>query len=132
MPIDSDITWKGILVGFVLAGIAGFVATQILWKRGLGPIRAFFRSQSVLQRTTKSPFQVYVGFLRGIAILGAFIVAVLCLTGVLEQYLPFLPWAGILRTLHSDQTLTLLVVGLILLIVVLGLGASEKGNREQK
>jgi hypothetical protein len=102
VPGDSDITWKGILVGFLLAGIAGFVTTQILWRRGLGPIRAFFRPQSTSQRTTKSPFQVYVGFLRGMAILGIFILAVLYLTGGLEHYFPSLPWAGILRTLRSD------------------------------
>jgi len=136
MPPDipwNGITWKGILVGFLLAGIVGFVMNQILWKWGLGPIRAFFRPQSVSQRTAKSPFQVYVGFLRGMVILGVFfILAVLYLTGMLEQYLPFLPSAGILRALRSDQILTLLVVGLILTIVVFGLGASEKGNREQK
>jgi len=36
-------TLRGILVGFLLAGIVGFVMNQILWKWGLGPIRAFFR-----------------------------------------------------------------------------------------
>ena len=103
---DSDITWKGILVGFLLAGIVGFVMNQILWKWGLGPIRAFFRPQSTSQRTTKSPFQVYVGFLRGIAILGAFILAILYSTGMLERYLPSLrrvssePFAAI-RSLPS-------------------------------
>ena len=44
--------------------------------------------------------------------------------------LPSLPSAGILRTLRSDQILTLLVVGLIVILVAFGLGASEKGNRK--
>jgi zinc transporter ZupT len=132
VPGDNDITWKGILVGFLLAGIVGFVINQILWRWGLGPIRAFFRPQSISQRTTKSPFQVYVGFLRGIAILGTFILAILYSTGMLEHNPLFLPSMGILRTLRSDQILTLLVVGLIVIIVAFGLGASEKGNREQK
>jgi hypothetical protein len=75
---------------------------------------------------------VYVGFLRGIAILVFFIVAILYLAGILERCLPFVPSAGILRAIHSDQTPTLLLVGLILIIVAVGLAASEKGNREQK
>jgi NO-binding membrane sensor protein with MHYT domain len=132
VPGDSDITWKGILVGFLLAGIVGYVMSRMLWAGGLGPVRAFFKPQTVVHKTKKSPFEVLLGCLGRIAILGVSILAILYLTGMLEHYFPSLPWASILRALHSDQILTLLVVGLILIIVAIGLGASEKGNQEQK
>lgn len=129
---DAQLTWKGILVGFLLAGIVGFVMSYMLWAWGLGPIRASLRPQTVVHKTAKGPFQVFLGSLRTIVILGIFILAVLYSTGMLEYYLPSLPSAGILRALRTDQILTLLVVGLILIIVAAGLAASEKGNREQK
>jgi hypothetical protein len=129
---DADLTWTGILVGFLLAGIVGFAMSRMLWAWGLGPIRAFFRPQTVVHKTAKSPFQVFLGSLGSIAILGVFSLAILYLIGILERYLAFLSWARILRALQSDQSLTLLVVGLILIIVAVGLAASEKGNQEQK
>jgi hypothetical protein len=54
--VDTQVTLKGILVGFLLAGVVGFVMSRMLWVGGLGPIRAFFRPQTVVPKTTKSPF----------------------------------------------------------------------------
>lgn len=107
MPGDSDITWKGILVGFLLAGIVGFVMSRMLWAGGLGPIRAFFRPQTVAHKTAKSPFQVFLGCLGRIAILGVFSLAILYVTGVVQQYFPVFPFLRTVTTLRSDQILTL-------------------------
>jgi len=40
----NGLSWrKGVLAGFLLAGIVGFLANRILWRWGLAPIRAFFK-----------------------------------------------------------------------------------------
>ena len=120
-------------MGFLAAGIAGYVVTQLLWAGGLGPIRAFFRPQSVVHKTTKSPFQVLLGCLGRMALLGLGIgsLAILSLMGLGQQYVSVFPFLPTVTTLASREALTVLLVGLTLIIVALGLGASEKGNREK-
>ena len=76
MPLNiawNGITFKGVLVGFLLAGVIGFLANRILWKLGLTPIHAFFKPQRVSQQTKKSPFQVLLGCLGGMIII-AFVI----------------------------------------------------------
>ena len=68
IPWDG-VTGKGILAGFLLAGIVGFFANRILWQSGVRPVRAFFRPQIVVHQTKKSPFQVYRGCLAGIIVI---------------------------------------------------------------
>ena len=125
----DGITLEGVLVGFLLAGAVGFLASRILWKAGIGGIRAFFRPQSVPQRTGKTPFQVFLGFVRGIAIVGAFVMGILCVTGVLADYPPFLPLPASLMTLRSDQIVVLLLVVLIVSTIALGLRASSNNGK---
>jgi len=43
-PAWSGLSLKGILVGFLLAGIVGFLANRILWRWGLALMRPFFKS----------------------------------------------------------------------------------------
>mgnify|MGYP005851169387 CR=1 FL=1 len=57
----NGITGKGILVGFLLAGIIGYLANHILWKSGVKPVGAFFKPQTVSHPTKKTPFQVLLG-----------------------------------------------------------------------
>ncbi|GEM_PF-1547334 len=132
MPLNitwNGITFKGVLLGFLLAGVIGFLANRILWKAGIGGIRAFFKPQSVSQRTGKSPFRVFLNFLRGIAIVGVFILSIPYLTGVLADYPPFLPVPASLMTLRSDQIAVLLLVGFIISIIALGLKASSNNDK---
>ena len=125
----NGITFNGIVVGFVLAGIVGFLANRILWKSGVGPIRTFFKPQRVGQQTSKSPFQVLLGCLVGIAILATATVLLAWMTGALEGYLPVLPRLGDIVNLASGQMAGLLLAGFIALIIVLGLNASGKKTK---
>jgi len=122
----NGITCKGILVGFLLAGIVGFLANRILWKSGVTPIRAFFKPQRVSQQTSKSPSRVLVGCLGGIATLAVVIALLAWVTGALEEYLPFLPRISDIVGLANGQMAGLLLVGCIVLIIALGLKASSK------
>jgi hypothetical protein len=69
---NAQLTWKGILVGFLLAGIVGFVMSYMLWAWGLGPIRASLKPRTVVHKTAKGPFQVFLDSLRTIVILADF------------------------------------------------------------
>ena len=132
MPLNitwNGITFKGVLLGFLLAGVIGFFANRILWKAGIGGIRAFFKPQSVTHRTGKTPFQVFLGFLRGIAIVGVLMTSILYVTGVLADYMPSLPLPGGLINLRSDQIAVLLLVGFIISIIALGLRASSNNDK---
>ena len=133
MPLNitwNGITVKGVLLGFLLAGVIGFFANRILWKAGIGSIRAFFKPQRVSHPTGKTPFQVFLGFLRGIAIVGVLIViGILYLAGARTVYLPLLPLPEGLINLRSDQIAVLLLVGFIIGIIMLGLRASSNNDK---
>ena len=90
MPSDipwDDITLKGILVGFLLAGVIGFLANRLLWVHGLHPILAFFKPQTVSHQTDKSPFQALLGCLGGVITIAAVIALLvyLYITGMLRR-----------------------------------------------
>jgi hypothetical protein len=125
----NGITWKGILVGFLLAGIVGFLANRILWKSGVTPIRAMFKPQRVSLQTSKSPFQALLGCLGGIATLAIVIALLTWMSGVSERYLPFLPRLSDIVKLANDQMAGLLLTGCIVLVIALGLKASGKNNK---
>ena len=59
MPSDdfSSGFMFGVIVGFVLAGFIGYFARELLWNKVAG-INTFFKPQTVLQHTKKSPFGV--------------------------------------------------------------------------
>lgn len=132
MPPDipwNEITCKGILVGFALAGIIGFLANRILWKSGLTPIHAFFKPQRVSHQTKKSPFQVLLGCLGGMIIIAFVIGFLVYMTGAANRYLPFLP--GVKDTivrLADGQVAGLVLVGLMVIIIAFGLKISGKGE----
>jgi len=125
----NGITCKGILVGFLLAGIAGYLANRILWKSGVTPIGAFFKPQRVSHSTSKSPCQVLWGCLGGIATLAFVIVLLAWMTGALEKYFPFLPRLTNIVKLAGDEMAGLLLVGCIALIIAFGLKTSGKNNK---
>jgi hypothetical protein len=126
----NGITCKGILAGFMLAGIVGFLANRILWKSGVTPICAFFKPQRVSQQTSKSPFQVLVGCLGGIATALVVIALLVWMTGASERYLPFLPRLSDMVKLANGEMAGLLLAGCIVLIIALGLKASGKNNNK--
>ena len=123
---------QGILLGFVLAGVVGFTLNQILWQQGLGPIRAFFKPQTVVHHTKRSPFQVFLSCLAGIATLLGFGVGILWLGGVLLGADPafLVPVAGALALADSHST-ALLLTGLIALLMAFGLMASSKEDKKE-
>ncbi len=133
IPWDG-VTCKGILVGFLLAGIIGFLANRILWKSGVKPIRAFFQPQAVVQQTKKSPFQVYLGCLMGMFIVVMVSIIILGLlawmTGASGEY-PASTILGDVIGFASDQITTLLFVGFVVVIIILALRASG-GEKKEK
>jgi len=121
-----------ILLGFVLAGIVGFTANQILWRHGLGPIRSFFKPQSVVHHTKKSPFQMFVGCLGGMATLIGFGLGILWLAGVLLGVYPaFLAPVATILTFAGSDSAGLLLAALIVLLIGLGLMASSKEDKKE-
>ena len=132
MPLNiawNGITFKGVLVGFLLAGVIGFLANRILWKAGLTPIHTFFKPQRVSQQTKKSPFQVLLGCLGGMIIVAFVIGFLVYMTGAANRYLPFLP--GVKDTivrLAAGQVAGLVLIGLMVIIIAFGLKASGKGE----
>lgn len=133
IPWDG-VTCKGILVGFLLAGIIGFLANRILWKFGVKPIRAFFQPQAVVQQTKKSPFQVYLGCLTGVFIVATVSIIILGLlawmSGASGEYSASTLLGDLIR-FASDQTTTLLFVGFVVVIIVLALRASGREKKEE-
>jgi hypothetical protein len=123
---------RGIVLGFVLAGIVGYTLNRFLWKQGLGPVHAFFKPQVVVHRTKKSPFQVFLGCLARIAMLLGFAGGLLWLGGVALGVEPELldPVASALSLADRDL-IGLLLIALMALLIALGLRASsskEKGS----
>ncbi len=121
----------GILLGFVLAGITGFILNQILWQQGLGPIRSFFEPQGVGHQTERSPFQVLLGCLGRIATLLGFALGMLWLGGVLLGAEPaFLVRVLSGLALADTEWTALLLPGLMALLIALGLRASNKDDKK--
>jgi len=129
IPWDG-VTCKGILVGFLVAGIIGYLANRILWKSGVTPVLAFFRPQRVSHPTSKTPFQVLLGCLGGIAVLAGVTGLLAWITGASGRYLPFLPRLTDIVRLANGQMACLLVVVCIVLVIILGLRASGKKKKE--
>ena len=132
IPWDG-VTGKGILVGFLLAGIVGFFANRILWQSGVRPVRAFFRPQIVVHQTKKSPFQVYRGCLAGIIVIITVSIFALCLlawmTGTLSGYSIFSLLSDLISSIDVPG---LLLVGCIVVIITLALRAAGKGGKEEE
>jgi hypothetical protein len=58
----NGLSWrKGVILGFFLAGIVGFLQNRILWRWGLAPMRAFFKPRRVPHQTDRNPFRVFQG-----------------------------------------------------------------------
>ena len=89
--MSGDDFTRGFITGFAVAGLVGLLAQQLLLGRLRG-IAAFFKPQTTLQETGKSPFQVYWGCTMNIILL-----AILVIVGIwfVREY-----YGSILGALH--------------------------------
>ena len=71
--MDGNDYTRGFVTGFIVAGMVGLLAQQLLLSRFRG-IAAFFKPQTTVQRTSKSPFQVYLGCFTNLVFLIAVLV----------------------------------------------------------
>jgi len=92
--MDGNEYARGFFTGFIVAGLVGLLAQQLLLSRFRG-ISAFFKPQTTVQRTSKSPLQVYLGCVGNLI----FLIVVLVV-----GYLLFNAYhASILNALHLQE-----------------------------